>query len=81
MKKKLDKVLRDTLDLCFTEDYLKRTRIPEFVVEVPNNPDHGHFATNLAMTLAREQGNKPRKIAETITSIWLIMIISSRKQR
>lgn len=66
MKKKLDKVLRDTLDLCFTEGYLKRTRMPDFVVEVPNNPDHGHFATNLAMILAREQGNGPRKIAEII---------------
>jgi len=66
MKKKLDKVLRDSLDLCFAEGYLKRTRMPEFVVEVPNNPDHGHFATNLAMMLAREQGNQPRKIAEII---------------
>jgi hypothetical protein len=66
MKKKLDKLLRDTLDVCFTEGYLKRTRMPEFVVEVPNNPDHGHFATNLAMILAREQGNRPRKIAEII---------------
>jgi len=66
MKKKLDKVLRDTLDLCFTEGYLKRTRMPDFVVEVPNNPDHGHFATNLAMILAREQGDGPRKIAEII---------------
>jgi arginyl-tRNA synthetase len=66
MKKKLDKLLRDTLDLCVTEGYLKRTRMPEFVVEVPNNPDHGHFATNLAMMLAREQGNGPRKIAEII---------------
>lgn len=66
MKKKVDKILRDTLDLCFTEGYLNHTRMPEFVVEVPNNPDHGHFATNLAMTLAGEQRNAPRKIAEII---------------
>ncbi len=66
MKKKLDRILGDTLDLCFTEGHLKRTQIPEFVVEVPNNPKHGHFATNLAMTLAAEQKNTPRKIAEII---------------
>jgi arginyl-tRNA synthetase len=66
MKRKLDRILGDTLDLCFTEGHLKPTQIPEFVVEVPNNPKHGHFATNLAMTLAAEQKNTPRKIAEII---------------
>ncbi|MBW2339277.1 MAG: arginine--tRNA ligase [Deltaproteobacteria bacterium] len=66
MKKKLTAILRDTLDLCFREGYLKQTPIPEFVIEVPHNPDHGHFATNLAMTLAGEQKNSPRKIAEII---------------
>jgi len=66
MKKKLSTILKDTLDLCFREGYLKQTPIPEFVIEVPHNPDHGHFATNLAMTLAAEQKNSPRKIAEII---------------
>lgn len=66
MKKKLSTILKDTLDLCFREGYLKQTPIPDFVIEVPHNPDHGHFATNLAMTLAGEQKNSPRKIAEII---------------
>ena len=66
MKKKLSTILKNTLDLCFREGYLKQTPIPEFVIEVPHNPDHGHFATNLAMTLAAEQKNSPRKIAEII---------------
>ena len=66
MKKKLSTILKDTLDLCFREGYLNQTPIPEFVIEVPHNPDHGHFATNLAMTLAGEQKNSPRKIAEII---------------
>jgi len=66
MKKKLSAILKDTLALCFREGYLKQTPIPEFVIEVPHNPDHGHFATNLAMTLAREQKNSPRKIAQIV---------------
>ncbi len=66
MKNRLAKILRDTLDLCFREGYLKKMPLPEFVIEVPNNPDHGHFATNLAMTLAGEQKNSPRNIAEII---------------
>jgi len=66
MKKKLSAILKDTLALCFREGYLKQTPIPEFVIEVPHNPDHGHFATNLAMTIAREQKNSPRKIAQIV---------------
>jgi len=66
MKKKLSAIIKDTLALCFGEGYLKQTPIPEFVIEVPHNPDHGHFATNLAMTLAREQKNSPRKIAQIV---------------
>lgn len=66
MKEKLNRILGDTLDFCFTEGHLEPTRIPQFVVEVPNNPAHGHFATNLAMALAGEQSNAPRKIAEII---------------
>jgi len=66
MKKKLTNILTNTLDLCFREGYLKKMPVPEFVIEVPNNPDHGHFATNLAMTLAGKQKNSPRNIAEII---------------
>jgi len=66
MKQKITKILNTTLDLCFREGYLKQVPLPEFVVEVPNNPDHGHFATNLAMTLAGKQKNSPRNIAEII---------------
>ncbi len=66
MKKRLAKILKDTLDLCFREGYLRQMPLPEFVIEVPNNPDHGHFATNLAMTLAKEQKRSPRNIAEII---------------
>ncbi len=66
MKKKLAKILKDTLDLCYREGSLRQVPLPEFVVEVPNNPDHGHFATNLAMSLAGEQKSSPRNIAEII---------------
>ena len=66
MKKKLTNILHDTLDLCFREGYLSKAPLPEFVIEIPNNPDHGHFATNLAMILAGKQKNSPRNIAEII---------------
>jgi arginyl-tRNA synthetase len=35
-------------------------------VEKPKNPDHGHFAVNSAMQLARKLGRKPREIADAL---------------
>ncbi len=37
-------------------------------VERPKNPDHGHFAVNSALQLARKLGKKPREIAEAIVA-------------
>jgi len=41
-----------------------------FVIELekPKNPDHGHFAVNSALQLARRLGAKPRDIAEAIVA-------------
>jgi len=37
-------------------------------VEKPKNPDHGHFAVNSALQLAKKLGRKPRDIAEAIVA-------------
>jgi len=39
---------------------------PDFVLEVPNNPDHGDFACNAAMLLAKRLRQPPRAIAERL---------------
>ncbi|MFW6147305.1 MAG: arginine--tRNA ligase [Thermodesulfobacteriota bacterium] len=66
MKQKIAAILTDTLDLCFREGRLHEMPLPPFVIEIPNNPDHGDFATNLAMTIASSQKKNPREIAEVI---------------
>src|SRR5215218_9604885 len=38
----------------------------DIVLERPRNPDHGDFASNVAMTLARPLGRPPRQIAEEL---------------
>lgn len=40
--------------------------IPEFVLERPKNADHGDFATNLAMLLAKPLRRNPREIAQAL---------------
>ena len=66
MKAKLRKILLSTLEHCFENDVLVKTDLPNFTLEVPNNPEHGHFAANLAMVLASSQRKNPAVIAGTI---------------
>jgi len=40
----------------------------EVVLERPRDPTHGDVATNLALTLAKKLGRKPRAIAEQLTA-------------
>ena len=67
MKEKLNNLLKNTMNYCFQEGLLKHTSLPEYVIEVPNNRDHGHLATNLPMTLASSQKRAPREIAQVIS--------------
>ncbi|MBW1801258.1 MAG: arginine--tRNA ligase [Deltaproteobacteria bacterium] len=66
MKSKLRDILQRATELCFQKGRLEETPLPEFVVEVPNNPEHGHFATNLPMVLAASQKRSPRDLAALI---------------
>jgi arginyl-tRNA synthetase len=66
MKSKLNALIRNTIDNCFQQGILSKTPLPNYVIEVPNNPDHGDFATNLPMTLASSQKRSPREIASVI---------------
>ena len=66
MKNKLNALLRSTVDDCFKQGILSKTTLPSYVIEVPNNPDHGDFATNLALTLASSQKRRPNEIASVI---------------
>jgi arginyl-tRNA synthetase len=40
----------------------------QIAVEKPKNPDHGHFAVNSALQLAKKLGKKPREIAEALVA-------------
>ena len=66
MRKRLTNLLQKTVAHCFEKGLLKKVSLPEFVVEIPKNPEHGHYATNLAMTLASSQKRSPREIASII---------------
>ncbi|MBW1888883.1 MAG: arginine--tRNA ligase, partial [Deltaproteobacteria bacterium] len=66
MRRKLAHILESTIQDCFTKRRLHKIPLPEYVIEVPNNPSHGHFATNLPLTLASHQKRRPIEIANII---------------
>ena len=68
MKDLLRQQIGDALQACFNNNTLHSGVIPEVQIEVPGNPDHGDFASNLAMTMARAEKKSPRQIAETLVS-------------
>ena len=68
MKETLHRLLHQTLANCYDNGTLHSGLIPPYVIEVPGNPEHGDFATNVAMLLARDEKKAPRKIAEVIVA-------------
>lgn len=68
MKEKIGAVLSASIEQCFSLGALRKTDLPDYVIEVPNSPDHGHFATNLPLALASAQKRPPREIAGAIVS-------------
>lgn len=68
MKEQLRQQILSALQACYAAGSLHSGLLPEFALEVPAHAEHGDFATNVAMLLAREEQKAPRKIAETIVA-------------
>jgi len=68
MKVALRRHLAAALQSCFQAGTLTSGAIPDIQLEIPGNPEHGDFATNLAMMLARAERKAPRQIAEALVT-------------
>jgi len=58
--------IRQALEKAVEVGELNVETIPDFIVEVPRDSNHGEFATNAAMLLAKEAKGSPRSIAVQI---------------
>ena len=56
------------LEQASRDGALKVDAVPEIEVERPNNPEHGDFATNLPLRLARAARANPLQLAETLAA-------------
>ncbi len=68
MKERLRQAISAALQACFAAGTLKSGSLPDFVVEVPAQAGHGDFASNVAMLLARQEKQAPRKVAEILVA-------------
>ena len=68
MKDRLRQQIGNALQACFDNNLLDSGVVPEVQIEVPGNPDHGDFSSNLAMTMARAEKKSPRQIAEALVA-------------
>ena len=61
----LSVLIKNTAAAVLTEHELDSSVLPETVsVERPRNPEHGDYATNLALQVAKKAGAQPRELAQ-----------------
>ncbi|SFQ02663.1 arginine--tRNA ligase [Salibacterium halotolerans] len=63
-----EQLKQETADAAVKAGLVSKDELPEVVMETPKDKEHGDFATNLAMQLAKTAKKAPRLIAEDITN-------------
>ncbi|RJP65413.1 MAG: arginine--tRNA ligase, partial [Candidatus Abyssobacteria bacterium SURF_17] len=58
--------LRSAIERTISEGVLKLEGVPDIILEIPNNPANGDYATSLPLRLAKELRMPPMKIASAI---------------
>jgi len=66
MKTKLADLIANAVAACTQKGLLPDVKLSHIEIEVPANPEHGDYASNVAMILASQAKQNPRKIAQAI---------------
>ncbi|HOX14701.1 MAG TPA: arginine--tRNA ligase [Smithellaceae bacterium] len=66
MKTKLADLITNAVTACTQKGLLPDVKLSHIEIEVPANPEHGDYASNVAMILASQAKQNPRKIAQAI---------------
>ena len=68
MKEQLRACILKGIEGCFADGTLTSGALPAVSVEKPAHPEHGDFATNVAMQMAKPERKSPRAIAEILVA-------------
>jgi arginyl-tRNA synthetase len=66
MKTKLVALIANAVTVCTQKGLLPDVELSHIEIEVPANPEHGDYASNVAMILASQAKQNPRNIAKII---------------
>ena len=66
MKELLRDLITKGLTSCFADGLLSSGVFPQIIIEKPAHAEHGDFATNAAMLLAKHEKKAPRIVAEAL---------------
>ena len=66
MKNRIVKLMESAVRQAAKKGLIPDVRLPYIEVEVPANSEHGDYASNVALILASQARQNPRKIAEII---------------
>jgi arginyl-tRNA synthetase len=66
MKNKILKILENALNISVQKGQLPEVSLSYMEVDAPGNPEHGDYAANVALILAAQARQNPRKIAQII---------------
>ncbi len=66
LKETIIDIIRQAISAAQEAGRLPVVTLPEIVIERPQNPDHGDYASSIALKLARAMGDKPLNIAQKI---------------
>ena len=66
VKDTVAKAVADALEQAHRDGAVSVASVPHIEIERPNNPEHGDFATNLPLRLARAARANPLQLAQLI---------------
>lgn len=66
MKEFMRQKIVSALQSCFENNTLNSGEIPDIQVEIPANPEHGDFSSNVAMMMAKKEKKAPVQIAKAL---------------
>lgn len=67
VEKNLKNSIKEALVTTLNQEDISLDQIPDIKVEVPREKEHGDYATNIAMVMAKHFKKAPRQIAELIS--------------
>ena len=68
MKHQIQQLVSQALSKIAADGVIPKETIPDPVIERARDNQHGDFATNIAMVLAKAAGSKPRDLAEKLVA-------------